>query len=239
MESIVRVIRFATLLLLPFQAQADLRPMWEDNWVLGVSAGYASRESDIGSSITLFRNFSAYSRNSSDDGVLGAVFVGYQFVNGPLLAGGEFNLEWENINNSHTYDFSNRQVTAEYRRKGLIDLSGRIGYALTENFMPYLRVGAELSRDSLTSTFSGNAITSATLYNKAWIHRFIVGLGVEMPVPQTCGMTLRLEYDFHSKGKTIEAYAATGLEVTQIDYYTAMQPRTYSGRISGVWNIPA
>lgn len=239
MKKAITIVSMTTLMLHSLPAHAILESRWLDNWVVGVSGGYASREGDIVSSITGFRNYSAYSRSSSDDGWLGAAFIGYQSILGPLLFGGEFNLEYEMIDTSHTYAFADRHVTAEYRRKGLIDLSGRMGYAVTTNFMPYLRLGAELSRDSLISTFAGSSVPNASLYNKMWIHRFLVGLGVEMPVPDTCGMTVRLEYDFHSKGKTIETYDATGVGITLIDYYTAMQPRTYSGRISVVWNIPA
>jgi opacity protein-like surface antigen len=212
--------------------------IWYDNWLLGVSAGYATRQGLLQSSITTNSTvLTGYSRDTSDNGWLAAIFGGYQAIHEEWLLGGEINLEWQNIEKTHRYTFYDRQVTAYYRRKGMIDFSGRVGYALTDNFMPYIRAGAEFSRDSLSSHYSGGSTANIQLYNKAWIHRFIVGIGAEMPVPGTCGITLRLEYDYHSKGKTIEDYNATGEGLTRIDYYTALQPRTYSGRLSVVWNF--
>jgi opacity protein-like surface antigen len=199
-----------------------------------MSGGYVTRNSVILSSVSDLTNLVGYSREGSDNGWLVAAFGGYQAINRQWLLGGEFNIEWQNIDHSHDYVFSDFDVTAKYRRKGMLDLSGRLGYALTTNFMPYVRLGVELSRDSLTSTFVGS-ITSGVLNNKAWIHRFLLGMGVEMPIPGTCGITLRLEYDYHSKGKTIEDFGAD-IRSTEY-YYTAMQPRSYSGRLSIVWNF--
>lgn len=237
MKKAIRIVNISTLLLLPLQVHADLQNGWLDNWLLGVSTGYAARSSVIGSSIIDLGNLSAYSRQSSDNGWLVAGFLGYQAIRCQWLLGTEFNLEWQNIDNTHFYAFSGRRVTADYRRKGMLDLSGRVGYAFTPNFMPYVRLGAEISRDSLASMFEGRFIPDANLYNKAWIHRFLLGIGVEAPIPGTCGKTIRLEYNYHSKGKTIEDFGATGAGDTMIEYYTAMQPKTYSGRVSLVWNL--
>lgn len=216
---------------------ANFSISWYDNWLLGVSAGYATRKSTIQSSIQPVIGFSGYGQDVNDDGWLSAVFAGYQAVHEQWLLGGEFNLEWENIERSHNYNFSGCNVSTTYRRKGVLDFSGRLGFALAENWMPYLRVGVELSRDSLSSYFVGNTTPNVSLFNKAWIHRFILGAGAEMPIPGICGLTVRLEYDYHSKGKTIEDFGATGESITLIQYYTAMQPRTYSGRVSVVWNF--
>lgn len=214
----------------------DFSTLWHDNWLLGVSAGYATRKSTIQASVQPVTNFLGYGKDVNDDGWLTAIFVGYQAVHERWLLGGEFNLEWENIERSHHYNFSERNVSTDYRRKGVLDFSGRLGFALAENWMPYLRVGVELSRDSLSSYFVGTT-RSVSLFNKAWIHRFILGAGAEMPIPGVCGLTVRLEYDYHSKGKTIQDFGATGEGLTLIQYYTAMQPRTYSGRVSVVWNF--
>ena len=211
--------------------------VWYDNWLLGLSGGYANREALIQSSVTTFGNPLYYSRDASDNGWLAAVFGGYQAIHEKWLLGGEFNLEWQDIEKSHDYAFASRNVTATYRRKGMIDFSGRLGYAFCESLMPYVRLGVELSRDSLGSYFSGNSTSSVQLFNKAWIHRFLLGVGVEVPLPETCGISVRLEYDYHSKGKTIEDFGGTGIEPFLIEYYTAMQPRTYSGRVSVVWNF--
>lgn len=239
MNSFLRTIALA-LSSFPVLAYANLADGWYDNWLLGVSMGYADRNSVIQSSILDSNNLSGYSRESSDNGWLAAAFAGYQSIHNEWLLGVEFNLEWQNIaNNIHQYAFSGRQVTAEYRRKGMLDLSGRLGYALTTNFMPYVRLGAEISRDALSSRFNGRSTPMVHLYNKGWIHRFLVGFGAEMPIPDIygmSGMTVRLEYDFHSKGKTIQDYGATGEADSMITYSTGMQPRTYSGRLSFVWN---
>lgn len=229
-------VSLTACMLLPATASANWQPGWLDNWLLGLSGGYATRKSDIDSRITTFPLVVTNVRDSSDNGWLAAGFGGYQAMLDKWLLGGEFNLEWQEIEDSHNYAFAGRNVNAEYRRKGSIALTGRIGYALTPNLLPYIRVGAEVSRDSLTSTFVGPP-TSASIFNKAWIHRFIVGVGAEMPIPCTCGISLRLEYDYHSKGQTIEDYGSTGSGITTIEYYTAMQPRTYSGRLSVVWNF--
>lgn len=236
MEFHVKIVSLLAMGLIPFQAHALWDTGWLDNWLVGVSTGYITREADIVSSITTVSDYGSFSRNSSDNGWLGAVFGGYQSIYRQWLIGGEFNLEWENVNSSHDYMFAGDEVSTRYRRKGVIDFSGRAGYALTSNLMPYLRLGVEVSRDSLASSFEG-ITPDAFIYNKAWIHRFLVGIGAEMPIPDTCGLTVRLEYDYHSKGKTIEDFGATGIGLQTIEYYTAMQPRSYSGRVSLVWNL--
>lgn len=230
------VIFLTTSMICPI-SYANWSTSWHDNWLVGVSAGYAQRKSTVQASVQPFVGFTGYGKDVNDEGWLAAIFGGYQAVYEEWLLGGEFNLEWENIENSHHYNFAARDVSTTYRRKGLLDFSGRLGFAFAENWMPYLRVGVELSRDALSSYFVGNATPNITIFNKAWIHRFILGLGAEMPIPGMCGLTVRLEYDYHSKGKTIEDYGATGERLTLIQYYTAMQPRTYSGRASLVWNF--
>lgn len=210
--------------------------VWLGNALLGISGGYMTRKSLVVSSVSTANNFLGYSRDASDNGWLGAGFAGYQAIHQQWLLGAELNIEWEAIEHTHRYFFATESVTAAYRRKGVFDLSGRVGYAFTPNWMPYVRVGGEISRDDLRSNFV-DSVTSINLFNKAWIHRFIVGLGAEMPIPDVPGLTVRLEYDYHSKGKTIEDYAATGTTVPILSYYTAMQPRSYSGRISVVWNF--
>lgn len=237
MKKEAKAVIFLTTLLVCPASYAEWATSWYDNWLLGVSAGYATRKSTLLASVEPVVGFTAYGQDINDDGWLAAIFTGYQLVHGQWLLGGEFNLEWENIERTHHYNFAQRNVSTAYRRKGVLDFSGRVGFALAENWMPYLRVGVEFSRDALSSDFVGNVTPDASLFNKAWIHRFILGLGAEMPVACIVGLTVRLEYDYHSKGKTIEDFGVTGTDVAFIQYYTAMQPRTYSGRLSLVWNF--
>ena len=92
MKSNIKIILFLAFQMACPIAKAADEPLlvWYDNWLLGLSGGYANREALIQSSVTTFGNPLYYSRDASDNGWLAAVFGGYQAIHEKWLLGGEY-----------------------------------------------------------------------------------------------------------------------------------------------------
>ena len=109
--------------------------------------------------------------------------------------------------------------------------------------MPYGRIGAELGSDRLSVTFGFNNPLEAdnnplaTNEERQWVYRFLFGVGVELPLVPACGTTFRVEYDFHSKGRTLIATTAINDGIFNPSFQAESQPFTQSGTISVVWNF--
>lgn len=188
---------------------------WDKNFLLGVFGGYADKD---GSTVTRV-NYGAFPnlvsadvvRDISDLGVIYGILGGYQGKCDQWLFGGEFSLERHPINDIHQFAFSdpaglfNWQGSAQYRRDWMTAFTFRGGYQFVDYFMPYVRLGIETGQDIYEVTLASNVPNVPILYpaNKKWVWRFLSGAGIEIPV--TCTrLALRMEYQFHSKGKTIE-----------------------------------
>ncbi len=108
--------------------------------------------------------------------------------------------------------------------------------------MPYIRLGAEWSRDKLDYTQALVGTTTVIGANgRRNSYRAIAGLGLEVPV-QTFyginGLTVRAEYDYHGKGKTVDGRSSSfvpGLSSVFLD--ASRNPNSQSGILSIVWNI--
>ena len=260
-----KIARFVLGILFIFPLLCSARVGWEGNWLLGASLGFADREASRETTLTYVSNFgflnfpvSDIVRDHADKGIIQGIFGGYQAICNRWLMGIEMGIEWHHFDKNQAFAFSDAGGlfgwlgNARYRRNGMIDLSGRIGFAVTPVFMPYVRLGAEFGQDrfeaqyALAPAFATPILVEST--QKHWTHRFLAGVGVEIPIPRTCGATLRLEYDFHSKARTIELQGDTIVELSSrrralargvptAEFITGMQPYTQSGRISLVWNF--
>ena len=228
---------------------------WLGNWLLGASLGYADREATLRTQSTDFL-FNAdgdliesiptqIQTDYTDKGFIQGIFGGYQAVCNRWLLGLELGLEWHHFDKVHPFlhvDEANLlffEGFACYKRSGMIDISSRFGFAITEYFMPYLRLGAEFGRDVFEIDFVPTLAVLGTSSDKQkhWTHRFLVGAGAEIPLPHTCGATLRLEYDYHSKARSFVLEGSTVPLPDIIIFNTSIQPSTQSVRMSLVWNF--
>jgi len=221
---------------------------WPGNWVVGLSTGYGNR---YGDSLTTLTNVNAlqfpaaaYTRNISDRGWVWGGLAGYQWIWHKYLVGGELNLERHDIDKRHALAFSGPGNTigwsgnVRYENKTLLGLSGRAGYAIRSYFMLYARLGFTLARDNLNVSFfsvTGNP-NSIALQETHWIHRFLTGIGAEIPLVPRCHTTLRLEYNYYSKGRTLEAQGTITNGVFPA-FVSSLQPAMKVGKIALVWNL--
>jgi opacity protein-like surface antigen len=244
----------AVMLSVSAHAYARLpQSVWQncglDSWLFGLSAGYADREGDIDvrANYAAPPNFpqTTVIRDLSDTGFIYSAFAGYQVVYDYYLLGIELDVERQKIEDDHRFAFSDPRSTlgwnanVRYRRNTMIGLTGRYGYALADFIMPYVRLGAEVSRDKLITFIGGEPSVyprSVILQEKAWVYRFLLGVGIEMPIP-CMPFNLRLEYDYHSKGKTIETNGMLLDGIINPEFQSDLQPKTQSGRLAIVWNF--
>lgn len=251
---IMRQLLLCLLILLSMPAKADEEPWY--NWLVGISAGYANRVGNL--VVTNYYDVGLFDdaiqgsnivRDLSDSGFIWGAFVGYQSICQKWLKGIELSIDDQSISTSKGLAFTDPSGVLgysglmRYQRNWVGGLSARFGYALTPRFMPYLRAGGELASDRLSTAFSSpgnfNNLAAAN-EERQWVYRFLLGAGIESPLWITCNSgsaTIRLEYDYHSKGRTLITNA-TVYEGEFGAYFKAQsQPRTQSMRLAVVWNI--
>lgn len=233
-------------------ALASIQPGWLGNWYVGASVGYSKLYGEMNTSLTYNGALAPVSTPStrvqsfSDGGALLSLLAGYQEIKHQWLVGGEINFDLQHFEQDHHYvfsDFSNLiswDANGRFVRKKILGLSGRTGYAVTPFFMPYLKLGIEFSNDKYQASFSGNPSVfpvEMSINEVHWTHRFLIGAGVEVPIPETCGATLRLEYDMHSKGRTIEGNSTVLDGRYSPTIISGVQPKVHSARLSIIWNF--
>lgn len=216
---------------------------WIKSWVLGFSAGYADREG--GTSIEVrYGGFPAIFptdvvRDYSSLGKIFGVFGGYQETKGNWLRGIEVNIDDHELDDSMALAFSDPSsfvgwgATVRYKRRLMAGLTARVGYQIVDYAMPYVRLGAEVGRDTYWTSFTNNTafVPGITIRERTWVYRFLSGIGIEFPIYCTA-LTMRVEYNYHSKGKTLEADGIFTDGVLNPIYNSNLQPRTQSGRIA-------
>lgn len=188
---------------------------WDKNFLLGIYGGYADKDGRANTRVRYgaFNNVTPANvvTDVSDLGAVYGILGGYQGKCQQWLFGGEFTLERHPINDVHQFAFSdpaaifNWQGSAQYRRDWMTGFTFRGGYQFADYFMPYVRLGIETGQDIYEASLTSNIANVPPLYlqNKKWIWRFLSGAGIEIPI-QCTRLAMRMEYQFHSKGKTIE-----------------------------------
>lgn len=242
----------AGILFISLSAQAWEQD-WTGNWLVGASAGYGSRTgsnqtqlSYNGTGFPATYPQSLIIRDYSASGSISGLFMGYQAVKENWLVGGEVNVDYHNMNEDLPFAFTDAggtigwTGTTQYKRDLVLGLTGRMGYAITPFFLPYVRIGVEFGHDKLTTQYASTSTTfpfNTEMSTTTYVHRALSGFGVEMPLPMTCGGSFRLEYNWHSKSKTVKAHAAIVDGVVSPAFESGLQPQTHSGRVAFVWNF--
>lgn len=238
MKKMVKAIGLASALLVSGAANAD----YHANWLIGASAAYGTQSGDINYSLSsvVSEDVASSSTGFSDSGWLWGLLVGYQAMCNCWLFGGELSVDWSNHDGYKDYAFSDSDeginVRAKYDQDAIVALSARLGYEVSSFFLPYIRLGLETSRDKLefesqTDSLAANGSES----RRVW--RFLGGVGLEMPVPMCAGLSVRGEYNYHSKGRTVTAGSTASDGVTYATAHTKQHANT--GKLSLVWNFPA
>ncbi len=231
-------------------AQAE----WEPNWLLGISGAYNWNNNDdfegnifhaiTGRATNFVRNNdSGDGENNWSWGFLG----GYQAMCNGWLLGTELSIDWQD--NTHEGDdvvaftdanTPNRGWTgnADFHRDYAIALTGRIGYQVYPFLIPYIRAGAETSRDKISFSLFTPAGVPYLIANgdgRRQSYRFIAGLGTEVPIPVVNGLTFRAEWNYHTKGHVVEAsgLANDNSTVAVVSNHQSIN----TGKVSLVYNL--
>lgn len=251
-------IALLVLLLISVGVRANTQDLWTGNWLLGISGGYADR---IGSPLQSTISFQGpyvpsnfpetlIQRHYSDAGLIWGLVGGYQKISRKWLTGLELTVDQQTITQDHPYAFSDPQnrsswnANSRYVSNYQLGFSARAGYAFSQYMMPYVRFGFSFGIDRLETTFTPtpdtfgvSTLPDAYITTRHWVHRFLLGAGMEMPLPRTCGLTLRLEYDIYSKGRTLKPNGQLLDGFTDPVFASALQPYVQTGRITLVKNF--
>ncbi len=199
-----------TLLMIAFSTAANAL----SNWLVGIEGAYSQRKAIL--DITIFHPDldappTITSNEMKGNGLLWGLLAGYQTKCDSWLLGFELNIEWENIDNQQAVTFTDilNQTwggTAQYKRNTIWGFSTRLGYEVTSDFLPFVRLGVQTSRDTLRFALATNPLTLADLgEGNRRTFRYVLGAGAEFPIPALKSLKLRTEYNFYSKGPSVEA----------------------------------
>ena len=218
--------------------------MWEGNWLIGVTGGYAQQdghyEVNIGYAPPGSQVGTVRKRFTEDEFIWG-LLAGYQARCNSWLFGAEINVDWRDLDGFSRFAFTDPlrvgwNGQAEYHQDTVVGLTGRVGYELTPCLLPYIRLGAETSDDRLSASLINNVGTlSGAASDTRRQYRLVAGVGAEVPIPAICGLTFRLEYNYYSQGKVIGADSYFSDNSTVL--LSSAKMRTNAGKASLVFNF--
>lgn len=216
--------------------------LWEYNWLAGVYGGVAERRGNV-ELIESHPNglVTSYYNPQVDVGVIGGLLGGYQARCNDWLFGAELNIEWQEITHDRNFAFTNAldegvSGTSIYKQRNIVGVSGRFGYEMFPNFLPYVRLGVQSSRDKLiiraiTSDFSD----SVDMEGIRRVYRLMAGVGAEFPICFLMGLSVRAEYNFRARGGSIEAF--TLAEDDETFAFGSSRPKTNTLLLALVFNF--
>lgn len=235
-------------------ACSPLQAAWQGNWLVGASGGYTTDRGELEITMLDSGRQTVTNRRFVDHGWLVGLLGGYQVKCNHWLLGAELNVDWydlDNDDNENTLAFTSASGfanpalqgpawngAATYEREWVVGLTGRMGYEIATYLMPYVRLGLEWSDDELSyiQTSNNNVITAQGDGSEDSI-RGIAGIGAEIPFPMVSGLSVRVEYDYHTKGKRVDLDAAAAGNQNPLFVHASRKPSYQTGIVSVVWNI--
>ncbi len=245
--------KLKTALLVSAALLATSAQAWEYNWLLGVSAGGAWHESED-ASLTVTRgnatNIFALNNDNDDDNFIWGFLAGFQGRCNGWVLGGEVNVDWRG-NGDDNGDFTvDSPILGSFvvgsingDRDAVWGFTGRIGYEVAPFFMPYIRLGVDYGdRDFnfVASTTQLNPAVTVVVGNDdsdRW--GFVGGVGAEFPIPVMAGLSLRAEWDYHSRNhdnNNLVGLASDGVTTFTVNGGSSHEN---TARASLVFNFPA
>lgn len=238
MTKIQKTLCLSSLLLLSPLAWGQ----WEPNFLIGISGGYGhtSGNFDVTMTPTPPITTTSFPKEIDKNRWLWGLLAGYQAKCNRWLVGGEVNVEWMERSKTNNFAFTDAlgvgwASAATFERDTTVALTGRLGYALNEFFLPYVRMGIETSHDKIIYQSSSASGLLVTAEQGSRGYRFVGGAGVELPVPNCSNVSFRLEYNYHSPGKAINADAPASDTLTLVA--TGTKQKVNVGKASLVWNF--
>jgi len=237
---------------------AGVAQAWEGGWLLGVSGGWAwhsNRDADF----SIFHpggEISSYHIGDLDDhnnNFVWGLLAGYQARSCGWLIGGEINVDWRNHHHDDEGNFALVDpvdgtifgtFSGNNHHHAVVGLTARIGYEMSPYFMPYIRLGAEVTRRNdvdfvAIAPEAADPAPYSVAFSNDRNHRwgFVGGLGVEFPVPVMKCLSLRAEYNYHSRKHNDEVVALAS-DLGHLYSITGDSHRhENSAKASLVWNF--
>lgn len=233
--------------LLPQIAQAALTV----DWLLGLSGGYILQRARLTSTLNYTQAaltpgaFQTHFKNNLHDnsyliGILGGVQFNCQdWLLGLELAVDGYDLDdTERFVKADLFGVRGWQGQASYDKGTALGVSLRWGYKVTKTIWPYLRVGAEVSKDELTVSFAGSPFYPGqfTTQDDSTMLRYLIGFGAEALFPKVEALKLRLEYNYLSKGQSLDSSGLIIDGLTNPHFFSEVtQARYHLWKLAVVW----
>jgi hypothetical protein len=187
---------------------------------------------------------SRHTQTITDNGAMMGLLAGWQWRYRRYMLGVEGNVTFSDFQLGHQFaytdeiNFNAEYVgTALYKRGNIYQVTGRFGYFVTPFFMPYLRLGGQVSRDTVSYQVTGVVLSAPFVVTdfsstKKDVWGAVGGIGAEFPT-YIGSSTIRFEYNFVQTDRvTIRDSALPIIGVNQYHY-----PRTHVGKVAFVWNF--
>ncbi len=226
-------------------------PSW--NFLVGGSLGYAiqqekftTRYTGISPIITAAPgNYRDHGERITEQGVMFSVLGGWQWRCNRFLLGAEANVDFNSYEKDRqfafldVYTFNQGIVgTVLYDRGDIFSVTGRAGYFVTPFFMPYIRLGAQMSRDevsyqALVNVPGAPGVAAPDFSSrKKDVYGLIGGIGAEFPT-YIGSSTIRFEYNYTKTESVIIEDNAFPI----IGNHKFKYPETHIGKIAWIWNF--
>lgn len=184
-------------------AQAALQHGFE----VGVRGGYAwqhDEDLNVRSTFTAGAQTLNYTKDLHDNGWLGGIFAGYNWVCNSLLFGVDLSADWLNADDSHQFlrasntpnNFLNE---ARFEKDFMYGASARLGYKGWDTISPFVRLGIERVNNKLDLNIDSTvAVPVRQLGLAKTTHEtgYLAGLGMDIPVFNK-NTNVRIEYQYH------------------------------------------
>lgn len=217
-------------------------------WNLGATVGHVSRQggATFAYSQAAPVTVGAANRSLSDAGSLYGILFGADWRHNRFLVGLGLSADWQNTGDVQAFHTvapfgSHHGIHFLYDRGLALGFFGRVGFQVTDYAMPYVKIGAQTSRDKMTfrdtSLGNGGGVavplvvgTSDTTINDR-VTTMVFGAGLEIPT-FVYNTSLRFEYDYVAPDKMT---MNTGYANVRTD--VSYKPKEHIGKLSWVWNF--
>ncbi len=202
-----------------------------------------------------------HSEKITEQGVLFGLIAGWQWRYNRWLLGAEANVDFQGFEKARQYSYTEQATnvagivapvnvaitgTMLYDRGDIYAVTGRAGYFVTPFFMPYVRLGAQLSRDEVQyQVFTNGAVTvggaivgpATNIFadyssRKKDVYGVVAGVGAEFPT-YIGASTIRFEYNFV---KT-ESVIIDDHTFPVIGNHKFRYPESHIGKMAWIWNF--
>jgi len=198
----------STLLVAPLAAQAqstNYSNLWNGLYA-GVNAGGLWQSTSAG----ITENNSPGGFSGSGSGFVGGAQVGYNYMFGPVMLGGEFDFQGSTVTSNISGGAGPTGISGQSSMPWFSTLRARVGYPVG-SIMPYVTGGAVYGQQNLSGydTAAGGAFSVS---NNFWT--YAVGGGIEGRVAER--WTAKLEYLYMGTPSTaLSSPATTSINETQ------------------------